>query len=500
MNEGESLSTSPLAARFVEQVRARPRAHALLVRDEHSFRPITYQQLAADIWLQLQSLERQGMRATKRVVQIGGNGYPWIVTDLALQFLQAVHLPINPARSEQQIDRILAHAHSDAIMEHAAEQWRSETQPLPDQFLNELADRARAIDPNALMTILYTSGTTGEPKGVMLTHGNFAADLSALLHVSPVRPDEVRLSLLPFSHVFGRTNDLYAALVSGCCLALSPSTETFFRDLAEVRPTFFNGVPYLFDKCMQQFLKLGQASQTSSFREFLGGRIEKVNCGGAKVSPVVEKFFWEQDVPLITGYGLTETSPVVAASSVDRHRNGCVGHAIPGVNLRIADDGELLVRGPNVMAGYFADPELTARTIRGGWLYTGDLARIDSDGFLEIIGRKTDVIVTSTGYKIQPSAIEAILLTHPQIKQCCVVGNGMPRLSLIIVQTENATRDEATMLEFCQRRLSHLASYEQIRQVIIAEVPFSFESGLLNEKGSMRRLAIEAFYRDQISG
>ncbi|CAN0366756.1 unnamed protein product, partial [Ectocarpus sp. 4 AP-2014] len=198
-----------------------------------------------------------------------------------------------------------------------------------------------------------------------------------------------------------------------------------------------NGVPYFFQKAIDLAEKEGV-----SLKSLLGGEIKRCYCGGAPLAPSVEQRFFDEGVPLYNGYGLTEASPVVTVNTPDAHKIGTVGRPLPGVTVRIADDGEVLVQGPNVMRGYWNDPEATAETLRDGWLHTGDLGSLDADGYLTITGRKKELIVLATGKNVAPSRVEALLCASPWIEQACVVGDGAKGLRALIVPNPDRLRAE----------------------------------------------------------
>lgn len=529
LNYDENLT---VIGRFLQQAFADPQRNALLFRDADMaeadevttirsktvIKSISYGQLAQKIALIVEALKDRGVNHGDHVVQIANNSRHWIEWDLALQVLGAVHVPLSPARSVSEVFVLIDHCQPKLIVLdtdeqietfltaksqlykqsvvshslHASHSGLSQSDnedPVPD--LCELSNTVEDLDPDRLMTIIYTSGTTGSPKGVMLSHHNIAANVRSLLKVSPIRDDETRLCVLPLSHVYARTNDLYATLCSGGCLALGDPRK-LVDECRLFRPSFVNGVPYLFEKCKRQF---EEQDDPGSLSHFLGGRIEKVNSGGASIPLDVESFFWNNQVPMTTGYGLTETSPVLAASSIEHHKPGTVGRAIPEVDLKMADDGELLTRGPNLMLGYFAQPELTAKAIVEGWLSTGDMGEIDADGFVTIVGRKDELIVTSTGLNISPTELETCLLKHPELKQVCVVGKGQPFLTAIVVLEDliaelNESATEQLKIEL-NGLLSNRALHEKIAKLVTANQEFCVADGTLTTKGGMRRTEIE---------
>ena len=355
--------------------------------------------------------------------------------------------------------------------------------------------------------IVETSGTSSAPRKVMLSDENLVSNATALSEVSGGEGDELRLSFLPFSHLYARTCDLYTWIIRGSRLVLAENPKTVFRDAKIVRPTVINGVPYFFQKAID----LADA-QGESLRELLGGEIKRCYCGGAPLAPEVERRFFDEGVPLYTGYGLTEASPVVTVNTPEAHKLGTVGKPLPGVEVRIADDGEVLVKGPNVMLGYWNNSEATAEVLREGWLHTGDLGDLDGEGFLTITGRKKELIVLSTGKNVAPSRVEARLCASPWIEQAAVVGDGRKGLGAILVPNRERVRAEIKRRRLWvwskRRALAHPAIREVFRSEIdaaLADAPpeerihaftlipraFDAERGEITAKLSLRRVAIE---------
>jgi long-chain acyl-CoA synthetase len=326
--------------------------------------------------------------------------------------------------------------------------------------------------------------------------------------------EKIRLNLLPLSHIYARTCDLYAWIAEGSLLALAESRESVLADCAEIRPTCINAVPYFYDKVQRGLAERKLDQEPGALRAIFGGRIRQCCCGGAALPEHLYDYYLAQGVPLLLGYGLSETSPVISLSTARHHRRGAAGGLLPGVEVKIAPDGEILTRGPHVMAGYYKNPAATAETIRDGWLHTGDLGRLDEDGFLFITGRKKEILVTSGGKNVAPVSLEALLTQDPLILQAMVVGDGRNCLAALIVPNEaelerelaaqnvsRASHEQVRALfaeRICQR-LSCVSSYEQVRRFTLLPRPFSVESGELTAKLTLRRPAIEANYAAEIA-
>jgi len=422
---------------------------------------------------------------------------------------------------------------------------------------DELRSGVRGSD---VASIIYTSGTTGEPKGVVLTHSNIVFDAVSASEYITCDRDDVALSFLPLSHIFERTV-VYLALRCGVTIAYAESIETVAANIAEVRPTLMTAVPRLFEKMYDRILKTGAklsparrrlfdwsleigrawAIATNAgkpvslwlrarhaiadrlvfakWREAVGGRMERFVSGGAPLPSDLAFAFLGAGIPILQGYGLTETSPVIAVNSLDANRIGTVGHAIPGVEVRIAEDGEVLTRGPHVFREYFKKPAETAAVIDDdGWFHTGDIGHLDRDGYLTITDRKKDLIKTSSGKYVAPQPIEGLLAASPLVDQAVVVGNGRKYVSVLVVPSRDGLRDwastsgipgdydvivrdprahEALRAEVA-RLTPHLADYERIKRVALLPTEFSVEGGELTPTLKVRRRFIEEKYRDVI--
>jgi long-chain acyl-CoA synthetase len=373
--------------------------------------------------------------------------------------------------------------------------------------------------PDDLATILYTSGTTGEPKGVMLSQRNLVHNACATMSCFTVSPDDLRLTWLPLSHIFARTCDLYAWIAAGNQLALAESRETILANCAQLSPTLMNGVPYFFDKVMRRLVEKGAADQPDSLKKLLGGRMRFINSGGAALPDHVATFFQSHGVLLVQGYGLTESSPVITVNTDTVHKLGTVGRAIPDVEVRIAGDGEILTRGPHVMLGYWNKPQATAEALRDGWLHTGDLGELDSEGFLKITGRKKELIVLASGKNIAPVYLESLLTQDPLVGQAVVLGDERNYLTALLVPNFDALKAElesrgftytfpgewleraevrALYAQHVAERLKDVSPSEQVRKFWLLERPFTLESGELTPTLKLRRGEICKHYAAEI--
>jgi long-chain acyl-CoA synthetase len=424
----------------------------------------------------------------------------------------------------------------------------------------EFRDRARQVRPDALATIIYTSGTTGEPKGVMLSHGNLVSNLKAGALALQISHHDVALSFLPLSHGFERIV-AYIYLFTGVTLAFAESLETVARDIKTVRPTLMTGVPRVFEKLHSRIMDKGLAEPGikaaifrwavgagqarghaalrgepegmigrlraaladrlvfHKIRENLGDRVRYLVSGSAPLSPLIAEFFQGIGVPIIEGYGLTETAPILSVNPPAAPRVGTVGRALPGVELRIAEDGEILARGPNVMMGYLNKPQATSEAIREGWFHTGDIGTIDEHGYLRITDRKKDLLVTSGGKKIAPQPIEEVIKRSPLVAEAVLLGDRRKFAAVLIVpefralerrlkelgrppasRDELAAREDVRALykEIVDALNRDLAQFERIKKLAILPVELSIASGELTPSLKVKRKVIEERYRDEI--
>ncbi len=422
-----------------------------------------------------------------------------------------------------------------------------------DGLEERFRDTAQSISPEAIATIIYTSGTTGVPKGVMLTHQNLLSNLHAVGQVIPISSDDTALSILPLSHSLERMV-LYKYLYSGVTVAFAESLETIKRDLLAVRPTVMSGVPRVYEKVHARVLE--SVSQASSIRQLLfrwalrvgslrsnaslsgksiplhvrlqhifadrlvfskirsvtGGRLREIISGGAPLGDETAEFFFAIGLPITEGYGLTETAPVLTVNPRGRWKIGTVGVAIPGVTLRIADDGEVLARGPNIMAGYFNMQEATEAVLRNGWFYTGDIGTLDEDGYLTITDRKKDILVTASGKNVAPGPIESLLKRDPIISEAVLIGDRRRFITALIVPNlpiiqQRMVKGEALaspleelLVREDVRALfqsvvddvnGQLSQFEQVKRFTLLPTEFTIASGELTPTMKVRRRVIE---------
>ncbi len=377
--------------------------------------------------------------------------------------------------------------------------------------------REAGIGTDTLATIIYTSGTTGVPKGVMLTHGNLLSNALGTASIAGLSRDDLLLSWLPYSHIYARTVDHYLTTAVGMAIALAASVESVLADAQLVRPTWLTAVPRFYEKLWAAVEPLEPDQRASALQQALGGRLRQATSGGAPLPRAIAEGFWAAGIPLLEGYGLTESAPVVAFNSLTASRPGTVGRPLPGVEVRIAEDGEILVRGPNVMRGYWKDPQATQAVLQHGWLHTGDVGFLDADGFLTITDRKKDLIVTSSGKNVAPSAVEQLLTGDPWIDQAVVYGDGRPFLTALLVphwptllaelgiaerpqaDADGVIRDSKIHAALARRvaaRMESISRPERVRAFAVLAEPFSIQREELTPTLKLRRRHIVAQYRN----
>jgi long-chain acyl-CoA synthetase len=407
-------------------------------------------------------------------------------------------------------------------------------------------------------TIVYTSGTTGNPKGAMLTHGNLASNVISGLPLLPVRSGDVAMNILPLTHILERMVD-FCYFQVGATIAYAESVNHVAQNLQEVRPHVFAGVPRLFEKMKERILNMvaqapparqkifrwavsvaeerlpyRMASRPYPFAlgiksaiadklvlgkivERLGGRVRFVISGGAPLSAELAAFFVGAGLDILEGYGLTETSPVITVNTLTHRKLGYVGRAIPGVEVKIAEDGEILTRGPHVMKGYFNQPEATAQVIdKDGWFYTGDIGEIDADGFLRITDRKKDIIVNAYGKNVAPQPIENLLKTSDYVGTPVLIGDKRRFISALIVPNfEALARDVAKAgvnvssneelvvhpkaVEIVQKEIDRfndgLDRQEKIRRFRLLPADFTIEGGEITPSLKVKRRVVDEKYK-----
>ena len=537
-----------------------------------------------------QGLKKESLAPGDRVAILLANSIEWVCFEQAALALGLVVVPLYTWDSPENIAFLLKDSGSRLLLTGTDEQWLKlvphvasfpelnrvlclEEKPLAKApgissaaITEWLPSDAAEItihpdDPDSLATIVYTSGTTGPPKGVMLSHKNILWNAEAILKVVPIYTSDVLLSFLPLSHTFERTVGYYTPMMAGCSVAYSRSMEELVEDLQTIQPTIIISVPRIFEKVYAKVRKQLQqksgfarrlfqltldtgwhhfeASQgrgsASTFREKflwpllqrfvaarildrLGGRIRLAVSGGAPLQEAVARFFLSLGLPLTQGYGLTEAAPVVSTNSLENNIPASVGPPLPDVQCRIGPDNELLVKSPGIMSGYCNLPDKTREAIDSeGWLHTGDMVEM-VNSIIHIRGRLKEIIVTSTGEKVPPADLEMAIACDPLVDHVMVVGEGMPCLAALIVlhrspweelakeckldpgdvSSLHAPAARQAVIEKLQLLLHEFPGYARIRSVALLLDDWSIENGLLTPTLKLKRGVIETRYAETI--
>src|SRR5438067_1720269 len=564
-------------------IAGRDQPHCMLRKTETGWHPISSQDFAAKVSGVTQALQSWGIAPGDRVAILSENRHEWIVADFACMLCGAVVVPIYTTLTPEQTAYILNDSGARAIFISSQKHLEKVVSILETTSVEKIAvmddvadpqaikmaemmklpgDRqsaalGRAAQPDQLATIIYTSGTTGTPKGVMLTHGNMAANINYSLREFGFGGGMCCVSFLPLSHVTARSVDL-GLLYSGVTLAHLPQIDQLPQALREVRPSILLSVPRVYEKVHSQVelnaakfpkkqiyrwaIKVARAHREeilagktprsvswklanklvfSKVRAGIGGRVEFFISGGAPLGRELAEWYADIGIRVHEGYGLTETSPVIAVNTPNAHRVGSVGKPLANVEVRIAEDGEILVRGPSVFHAYWNKPHETQEAFVNGWFKTGDIGRIDEDGFLYVTDRKKDLLKTSGGKFIAPQPIESSLKHSLWIAEAIVIGDKRKFPSVLIIPNFAAIETYARMegLPFSSRYelialpevharfadIVHsvnedLAQFERLKKFRLVSEELSAANGTLTASMKIRRRAIEEHFKREIEG
>ena len=510
---------------------------ALSYKVNKQYQDISYTTLGERINHFCLGLTELGMQKGDRVALLSENRPEWAITDLATLAGGGVTVPmfstltsaqveyivrdsgakIICVSSEQQLEKIKAFdTNATTSLQHIIvfDDLQDDSVRAFDQVceLGEQVENgdeiyqqtSEAVDPDDLASIIYTSGTTGDPKGAMLTHGNFMSNVQAATGIVSITPDDIFLSFLPLSHVFERMGGHYLPLSGGANIAYAESLFTIRQDMQDVRPTIMMSVPRLYEGMHERILrsvkegsglkqkifhwsvgvgsKVSQAIQEKrnpssilslkasiadklvfqKLKAATGGRLRFFVSGGAPLSQAIAEFFHAAGILILEGYGLTETSPVISVNRPDQWKFGTVGPVIPGIEVKIAEDGEILSRGPHIMQGYFNKPSDTAEAIDSdGWFHTGDIGEIDAEGFVKITDRKKNILVLSNGKNVAPQPIENQLKQSPYISEIMLLGDQRSTVTALMCQIMTRLRSMRQSMDL--RRRIFLPSYRRKR-------------------------------------
>ena len=548
------------------------------------WQPVTAREVDQEVRATAKGLIAAGVQIGDRVAIMARTRYEWTILDFATWYAGAVVVPIYDTSSAEQIDWILNDSHSVGIIvetpalrdlvqtvlpSHTRHVWT-----MTDDVLailreagkhigdDEIERRRNAVTPSSLATLIYTSGTTGKPKGVQLTHSNFLAECGNVVQGASelfLKPGGSTLLFLPVAHVFGRMVQI-GAITSGLHLAhCSDPVNRLPMDLASFKPTFVLAVPRIFEKIyngaearaeaagkgkifkkaadvaiaysealdkksMSPVLKLKHAIFDklvySKLRAGMGGNVEAAISGGAPLGVRLGHFYRGAGVTVLEGYGLTETTAGATLNLMGAHRVGSVGKPIPGTSVKIADDGEVLIRGPIVMQGYWQNNAANAEVFdEERWFKSGDLGKLDDEGFLYIVGRKKEIIVTAGGKNVAPAVLEDRLRSHPLVSQCMVVGDNQPFIAALVTIDPDALKawvtnnkkdgasindliNDPDLIAVVQTAVDEankaVSKAESIRKFTILPVDFTIAGGHLTAKLSVKRHVVAKEFAQEI--
>jgi long-chain acyl-CoA synthetase len=545
-----------LAEHLRDRIAATPggTAYRQYERSAGRWRDLTWGEFGQLVARWQRALRSESLPGGSRIAILARGSVEHLCMDQAALALGLVPVPLHAIDNAESIAYILSDSGAALLLVESAQRW-GVLSTLRDRFpglkrvlcleppetasavwtedwLKSAGDAGRgevrpaAVSPESLAAVVYTSGTTGRPKGVMLTHRNVVSNIVALLEIVEVRTSDVFLSFLPLSHTFERTVGYYLPIVSGSCVAYARSVKELPQDLREIRPTILVSVPLIYERVyakLQENLiaRLGWPPLDyfvgRKLRAQFGGRLRFGITGGAPMPLSVANRFRALGMELLQGYGMTEASPVISANRPGDNDPATVGRAIPGMEVRVGANEELLVKGPNVMAGYLNRPEDTARAIEDGWLHTGDQAAI-REGRIVIKGRIKDIIVTSSGEKIAPADLEVAIASDTFFAQVCVLGDNHPFLAALVVLDHKSWVREAKALglnphdansldapqarAFVRARIGKLLkefpSYATPRAVLCSVEPWTIENGLLTPTLKIKRTALAERFAAQI--
>ncbi len=539
---------------------------------------VTWGEAALKVKELASGLKSHGIKPGDRVVIVSENRPEWIIADLAITLIGGITVPAYTTNTEDDHQYIIKHSEAKAVIASSnilanrlalaitrtkickllitIDDYNGfEPEDLKIISFDEVVSFGRntiesssehldRIQPDDVSCIIYTSGTGGRPKGVMLTHKNIYSNLLGAADLLEIigKKNNKYLSLVPLSHSYEHTAGLYLQVNLGSEIYFCEGPEKFSSNLLEISPTLTTAVPRIFEvihdrikiqiknkgflirSMFNRSIKLGKKKLTTKINVFelmeyysyaylvrkkinrqLGGKLRAFVSGGAALNPDIGNFFLALNIKILQGYGQTEASPLISANRPENIKIETVGPPVRGVEVRLGDDGELLVRGDCVMKGYWRDEKTTTETIIDGWLYTGDIASIADDGFITIIGRKKELIVNSGGDNIAPTRPEGSLIFQDTIFQAMVEGDRRPYLVAIIVpekeKVSNLTDQEINTLisEEVKKANESLSSIEKIRKFIVILEPFSTDNGLLTPTMKVRRHKVKEIYGEALN-
>jgi long-chain acyl-CoA synthetase len=583
---------------FRERVRRSPQNVAYRDYDRSSgkWRDLTWSQMDERIDHWQAAFSREGLVSGERVAVMLRNCPEWVMFEQAAMRLGLVVVPLYTADRPENAAYVLSHAGAKVLLLEELAQWqmfsevRDQVNELvrvitiqggPDKADDDLVlalhdwlpergtqqpagETAEALsvndDPHQLATIIYTSGTSGRPKGVMLSHYNILTNAHSCLQVVPIEQDDLLLSFLPLSHTFERTGGYYVPMMRGATVAYARSVHQLQEDLLTIRPTILVSVPRVYERIyagIRAKLADGPAVSRKLFNlavdigysrfecsqgrapgrmshllwpllemlvakkvmNKLGGRLRGAMSGGAALSSGISRVFIGLGLPILQGYGMTESSPVVSSNRFEDNVPSSVGRPIPGVQVKLGENDALLIHGPNVMLGYWRDPQATEAVMTpDGWLNSGDIARIDETGRITITGRLKEIIVMSTGEKVPPADMEAAILHDALFEQVMLIGDGRSYLSALVVlnsrnwqniavqydldpdwrQLTHDKKFEEILLERIAHQIREFPGYAKIYRVGLAHEPWTIDNHMLTPTLKLRRTQVLDHYKAEV--
>jgi long-chain acyl-CoA synthetase len=568
-----AILPNTIPAVFFEQAKVHDQATYLHFFRDGAWQAMSWSETAERAIRVACGLVEAGLREGEHVALMSPNRLEWLYCDVAIMAAGGVTVPVYPsllpkvagyiaedskariaiASDTQMAAKLADHAYPKHVftMDEDIARWTA-AEPRPE-LRQQVLERLAALDPSHVATVIYTSGTTGDPKGVMLTHRHFVEVAKSALQMFHIGPTDVLLSYLPYSHILERADGIFVETMAGCSFWLARSLDTLVEDIQVSRPTIMLGVPRVFEKIYEAVydaarkesvlkraiftwalgvgaarlhtvpgpwlrlrVRIAERLVLRPLRERLtGGRLRFFISGGAPLNEKVEEFFWTIGVKILQGWGLTEAMSGVTSNTEEVHRYRTVGIPLQGTQIRIAEDGEILVHGPGVMLGYKNKPEATEECIKDGWLKTGDMGFIDQEGFLTITDRKKDLIKTSGGKYVAPLPIESQLENDRYVKAALVVGDERPYVVALIVPDwealaadTGAAGEPSTLVDDERVRARFatvvdavnqgLASFESVKYFTLLGRDFTETEGELTPTLKKKRRVIAQHFRDQI--
>ena len=544
--------------------------------------PLTYKELFGRVCSLIKYFKEEGISEGDKAGIISENRVEWVITDIACIFKKIITVPVYQSLTADQIKYILKDAEvkicfvSNAVILSKVLQVKDQIPTLKKVVMysdvknegselfseivkndgydvKEFEKYNEAIKPADELTYIYTSGTTGEPKGVIQTHKNVASNVIGCMKVLNINEDDIFLSFLPYSHSYERTAGYYLALFSGAKTYFAESIDTISVQLPEVKPTILICVPRLLERVYNKLIrtsvdmpdgfkkkifnwglsgalnksfpknsykwKIADKLVYSKIREKTGGKVRLFASGGGALNKKIGEFFDFIGLIILEGYGLSEFSPVVSVNHLEKNKYGTVGPPLEGVTVKLAEDGEIIVKGDSMMKGYYKQPEETAKTIIDGWLHTGDIGEMDEENYIKITDRKKALFKTSGGKYIAPTQIEGIIAQLSYIEQLIVIGNDRMFVSALIYPDVTELRktykdltgielkneevfENKDVLKMIEKNIGEvqkgLAKYEMVRKFRLLKEPFTIEKGEMTPTMKLKRKVIEERYGEEI--